>query len=72
MAKTKSGGLKKRKRTPAQSSAQRSRSHRNKIEQRKDHAERNPNDTASLKSAKRWTDESQRSQKSVSSANLPK
>jgi len=70
MAKQKAGGLRKRLRTAAESSAQRSRSFRNKAKQRKAHARKYPNDTKSLSSVLRWTDESQRSQKSTSGPKL--
>jgi hypothetical protein len=63
--KQKAGGLKKRRRTPAESSAQRSRSYANKQKKRKIHAQKHPNDKASIANVKRWTPESQRGQKTV-------
>ena len=72
MAKQKSGGLKKRRRTPAESSAQRSRSYRNKQDKRAAHALKHPNDKKSLESAKRWTPASQSSQRVRVEVNLPK
>ena len=63
MAKQKAGGLKKRRRTPSESAAQRNRSFRNKDQQRKEHMLRHPNDIASVKNVSRWTPESQKVQK---------
>ena len=59
----KSGGLRKRRRSPSESSKQRSRSMKNKAEKRKIHAEKYPNDKKSILGTKRWTADSQRGQK---------
>jgi hypothetical protein len=63
MAGQKTGGLKKRRRTPQESSAQRARSFANKQKRRKIHAKRYPNDIAYLNNVKRWTPESQKVQR---------
>ena len=63
MAKQKSGGLKKRRRTPSETAAQRARSYKNKQDKRAAHALKYPNDKKSLTTVKRWTPESQKSQR---------